>query len=107
MDFSIYELSNEGVLNIDYTRTKHIISVMDDVVYPEFQNNIIDEVIEEFGKESPSQLELTATALYVYTKNGKNKKKIMEGVRKIKGSKYTKKNIEETIQRLVETGYVH
>ena len=107
LDFSIYELSNEGILNIDYTRTKHIISVMDDVVYPEFQNNIIDEVIEEFGKESPSQLELTATALYVYTKNGKNKKKIMEGVRKIKGSKYTKKNIEETIQRLVETGYVH
>lgn len=107
LDFAVYELTNEGVLNIEYTSTSHNISVVDDTIYPKYHNDVIDEVIEEFGSESPSQLELTATALYVYTKNGRNKKKIMEGVRKIKGNKYTKKNIEETIQRLVETGYIH
>lgn len=106
LDFAIYELNNEGALSIKYTRTKHIISVEDDTIYPEFHHEIIDEVIEEFGSESPSQLELTATALYVYLQ-GKNKEKIMDGVIKIKGEKYSKQKIKNAIQRLEETGYIH
>lgn len=106
LDFAIYELTSEGALSIKYTRTKHIISVSDDTIYPQFQHDIIDEVIEEFGSETPSQLELTATALYVYMKR-KNKEKIMDGVIKIKGGKYSKPKIRSAIQRLEETGYIH
>ncbi len=106
LDFAVYELTNEGVLDIDYTPTKHNITVVDDAGYAEPHDDIIDEVIDEFGHETPSQLELTATALYVYMKE-KNKERIMDGVIKIKGGKYSKTMIENAIQRLEETGYIH
>ena len=57
-----------------------------DKVYDMVHSDIIDSVIDEFGKETPINLELIATALYVYY-GVKDERRIVDGVVKIKGKK--------------------
>ena len=52
-----------------------------------------------------SELELIATALYVYIQT-KDKDKVKKGVLKIKGSKYSETRIDSAIVRLIRTGYI-
>ena len=103
LDFAVYELSNEGKLEIKYTPMEHIIKLADGVS-PKLENDTINYVIDEFGNESPSELELIATALYVYTCS-RNIDNIIDGVKKIKGSKYSDIRIKNAISKLERFGY--
>ena len=108
LDFAVRELSDDGILNIQYTLTEHRISVSKETNFLEkhtFDNSTVDDVINEFSKDSPSELELIATTLYVYLQV-KDIDKVMPGVIKIKGSKYSTTRIQSTIDRLQRTGYI-
>lgn len=105
LDFAVRELNDEGILDIEYTAMEHRISVVDDSVANDYHNQTVDEVINEFGKDSPSELELLATALYVFQQT-RDVQKVKDGVIKIKGSKYTEQRINAAISRLQNAGYM-
>lgn len=105
LDFAVRELCDEGVLKIDYTPTEHFISVADSSMVGNYSDQTVDQVIGTFGKESVSELELIATALYVYM-SVKDKEKIKAGVLKIKGSKYADTRIDAAIEKLMNSGYI-
>ena len=105
LDFAVRELCDEGVLKIDYTPMDHFISVNDRSAVEKYSNETVNRVVTTFGKESPSELELIATALYVYL-SLKDKEKIKAGVKKIKGNKYLDARIDAAIKKLVESGYI-
>ena len=105
LDFAVRELCDAGVLRIDYTPTEHRISIVDRSEMESYSNKIVNEVIARLGKESPSELELIATAQYVYLST-KDKSRIKDGVKKIKGPKYPDSRIDSAIQKLVEFGFV-
>lgn len=105
LDFAVRELCEEGILDITYTSTEHKISVLDDSTINKYYDKTINEVIDEFGKDSPSDLELLATAIYVFSQV-KNADKVKAGVIKIKGAKYTDRQIDTAILRLKNTGYI-
>ena len=105
LDFAVRELSDEGVLEIEYTSMEHIINIVDDSLVDAYNNDIANKIISEFAKETPSELELIATALYVYLQNG-DVHKIESDVIKIKGSKYTEKRIGEAIRKLEQAGFI-
>lgn len=104
LDFAVRQLNDEGIVNIQYTPMEHIISVIDDTMAMEYNNPIVDETIKEFASISPSDLELIATALYVYIQT-KDRSSIKPGVKRIKGSKYTDSKINWAIKKLDDTGY--
>lgn len=105
LDFAVRELSDEGILRIDYTPLEHLISVVDSSIGEPYNNTTVDKVIDEFARETPSELELLATALYVYLQL-KDVDQVKAGVIKIKGSKYTPQRIDAAINRLITTGYI-
>lgn len=105
LDFAVRELCDEGVLKIDYTPMDHLISVVDHTSVTDYSNEIVNEVISSFGKESPSELELIATALYVYIRL-KDIEKVKAGVKKLKGTKYSDSRINAAIAKLVDNGYM-
>ena len=84
---------------------EHLISVTDASVGEAYNNATMDEVIDEFAKDSPNELELVATTLYVY-KQIEDVSKVKSGVIKIKGNKYSEKRIDAAIDRLIKTGYI-
>ncbi len=103
LDFTVYELNNEGKLTIEYTRTEHKISVTEGTVSL-YDNETVNSVINEFATETASELELIATALYVYL-SSRDISGILDGVKKIKGSKYSDARINSAINRLNQFGY--
>lgn len=105
LDFAVRELSDEGILKINYTHMEHLISVTDTSVGETYNNEAMNEVINEFSKDTPSELELIATTLYVYQQI-EDVSKVKSGVVKIKGSKYSEKRIDAAIDRLIKTGYI-
>lgn len=106
LDYTIRELNDDGILNIEYTQMEHNISVKDKTSCKKFENDTVTAIINEFGAETASELELLATALYVYIISSKDASKIENGVRKIKGEKYSDSRIQGAISRLRKTGYV-
>lgn len=108
LDFAIQELSDEGILQIDYTLMEHFISVADTSIVDSepYNNATVNEVIEEFAKDTPNELELLATTLYIYLQTKKDATKIKPGVIKLKGSKYSENRIDAAIDRLTKTGYI-
>lgn len=105
LDFAVREMNIDGLLTIDYSRSEHKIAVAEGISCSKDDNPIINEVIELYGKDSPSDLELCATALYVF-KQVNDKTKVEEGVRKLKGTKYNSVQISRAIDKLVDTGYI-
>ncbi|MCL1918147.1 MAG: hypothetical protein FWG14_07515 [Peptococcaceae bacterium] len=106
LDYAVRELSDEGLLSIQYSNTEHKISVSNENYQETYENDIINSIIDEFGKDTPSELELLTTALYVYIQLDKNKSAITEGVQKIKGNKYSKERIQNAIERLRTTEFI-
>ena len=104
LDFAVRELCDEGILNIEYTLLEHKISILDESSISEFDNPIVNQVVDEFAQDTPSELELLATALYVYLKV-RDIEKIHAGVVKIKGDKYSNQRIDSAIDRLKAQGY--
>ena len=105
LDFAVRELCDDGILDIKYTSMEHRISVADNTALNGYNNQTVNQVIDEFGKETPSDLELLATALYVYLQV-RDANKVRDGVIKIKGTKYTERKIDTAIARLRRTGYI-
>ncbi|MEG0784991.1 MAG: hypothetical protein RR389_06155 [Christensenella sp.] len=105
LDYAIRELTDDGILNIAYTPMEHFISVIDEDFGASYDNRAIDSIISEFSKDSPSELELIATALYVYL-GVHDVGRIKDDVIKIKGSKYSVPKIDDAIKRLQVTGYI-
>ena len=105
LDYAVRDLCADGIVNIEYTPSAHKLSLSSTSEKCDYNNETITTVVEEFKKDSPSDLELIATALYVFNVR-KDKAKIEEGVRKIKGDKYNTAQINNAINRLTETGYM-
>lgn len=105
LDFAVRELCDKGVLKIDYTPMDHLISVANRSEMNNYSNATVDEVIETFGKETPSELELIATALYVYIST-KDISRVRDGVIKLKGKKYSDPRIDAAIAKLKKSGYI-
>ena len=104
LDYALRQLDDDGIVSIHYTPMEHLISVTDDTIAKGYDNPIVDKTIQEFALESPSDLELIATALYVFIQT-KDRNSIMAGVKKIKGNKYSSSRINWAIGKLDETGY--
>ena len=105
LDYAVRELCDDGVLKIEYTSMEHRISVVHESKDNHFLDSAIDEVISEFAHDSASELELIATALYVYSQVN-NTEKLNLGVIKIKGAKYSETRIDSAINRLKKTGFI-
>ena len=105
LDFAVRELCDEGTLQIEYTTLEHKIHVVDNTFAEAFNKPEIDEIINEFAKDSASELELLATALYVFLLD-KDTSKIKPGVIKIKGTKYSEQRIDNAISRLISNGFI-
>lgn len=105
LDFAVRELCDDGILEIKYTSMEHRISVADNTAADGYDNQIVNNVIDEFGKESPSNLELLATALYVFLQV-RDANKVKDGVVKIKGTKYSERQIDTAVARLRSAGYI-
>ena len=108
LDYSVQQLCSDGLLKIEYTDGGHIISKTKSVSSASSANylKIVDNVVNEFANDTPSDLELISTTLFVATNlDSKEKKDIISGVEKIKGSKYSKDQINAAIGRLVENQF--
>lgn len=105
LDFAVRELCDKDILEIKYTSTNHFISVKNHSGVGEYSNKTVDEVIDLFGKEAPNELELIATALYVYLRL-KDRSKVMAGVIKLKGNKFPEDRIVTAIKKLEKGGYI-
>ena len=105
LDYTVRSLDDEGILSISYSEMGHNISVADDSICEKYENNLVNQIIEEFGEDTPSELELLTTTLYVY-KQQKNDGKTVDGVIKIKGSKYTNSHIWQALKLLREQKYI-
>lgn len=105
LDYELQDLNAQGILKIDYTEHGHLLSA------PKASENIelestSERIIQSYGTESPSQLELLATTLFVERETRtKDKKSVISGVKKIKGSKYNDGQIENAILNLQQNGY--
>jgi len=56
LDFAVRELSDEGILRINYTPMEHLISVADTSILEiePYSDATVNEVIDEFAKDTPS-----------------------------------------------------
>ncbi len=105
LDFAVREMCDEGVLMIEYSSMEHKIKIVDKSFIEPYENGVIDEVINQFGRETSAELELLATALYVYYQVA-DAEKIKAGVLKIKGSKYSERRIDSAIECLKTNGFI-
>ena len=100
VDEATISLSSEGIISFDYSAFSHRMKFNEksDIESPfsSSENKIIEDVITRFKDRTPSQLELLTTAIYAYDNlDKKDKASVVNGVLKIKGEKYSKKEIEE------------
>ena len=106
LDNTTTYLSADGVIDFDYSGYSHTMSIDEDKfnVEPkglsEEQLEEIDELIERFQGQSPSELELLTTAIYAYNNlKDKSKESIINGVQKIKGQKYSVEQIQCSLEK--------
>ncbi|WP_191435234.1 hypothetical protein [Flavonifractor sp. An112] len=107
LDYEVQSLASQGMLNINYTDYGHLISVNDE---GEKEGSILSrngkEIVSNFGIETPSKLELIATTLFVQrAKKSTDADQILPGVKKIKGSKYSDREIRDAIDELHSQNY--
>ena len=103
LDIETTTLSAEGIIKFDYSSGySHKMSITEGCKVKSrltnVQEKVIDSVIERFKDQSPSELELLTTAIYAYNNlQDKSMDSITQGVKKIKGSKYSKSEIENAL----------
>jgi len=106
LDWGTRVLASEGVLSIKPCGNSHHIELRSADEYPEeslgdARKADIEEIVRRYKDRSPSQLELLATTIYAFNcLKVKTRQSISEGVRKIKGSKYSDQDIDEAINEL-------
>ena len=105
LDSTTALLSAEGVINFDYSSTTHFINVSKDIKdittngLSHGQIDTINDLIHHLKGYSASDLELLTTAIYAFNHlKDKSKSSVIAGVQKLKGSKYSVKQIEESLK---------
>ncbi|RCX08904.1 hypothetical protein DFR58_14015 [Anaerobacterium chartisolvens] len=105
LDAAATFLSTDGVIEFDYSGYSHLMSIDEKNFAVEAdglsveQVRQIDELIERFKGQSPSELELLTTAIYAYDHlENKSKESVISGVQKIKGQKYSIDQIQRSLK---------
>lgn len=106
LDTSAMSLGADGIIEFDYSGHSHLMSIneRDFTILPKElsreQQKIIDQLIQRFSHESPSDLELLTTAMYAYDHlEDKSRESVIAGVQKIKGAKYSVEQIQRSLER--------
>jgi uncharacterized protein YwgA len=108
LDFTVQKMAWDGIVNINKTNSGHMIAINENCseVQEHTKDNDILCTVRKFAKETPSTLELLATTLFVERNSiNRTKDKIINGVIKIKGDKYSNTEIEDAIKRLSRENY--
>jgi uncharacterized protein YwgA len=97
-------LSSDGVIEFTYSEYSHMMEIGKDVTIKsglsQSDEDAAKEVIEHFKDYTPSKLELLTTAIYAYNNlEQKTEKDIINGVKKIKGEKYSDSEIKDAIAK--------
>lgn len=104
LDEQIIFLSAEGIIEVEHSGLSHLLSVHDSFqAIPEDissnQMQKIEEVINHFKGKTPYELELLTTAIYAYNHlQGKSRNDVINGVKRIKGDKYSTDKINTTLE---------
>lgn len=105
LDATTTFLSADGVIEFDYSGYAHLMSINEQLftIEPrgltEEHKRILDELIHNFKGWSASELELLTTAVYAYDHlEDKSRENVIRGVEKIKGSKYTREQIQRALE---------
>ena len=105
LDHETTKLSSDGVVNFEYTKYGHKMSVV-----PEYSSSLetnlsedslrlAHEVITRYKDCSASDLELLTTAIYAYKYTGaKTQEDVAEKVKIIKGEKYNDREIQWALE---------
>lgn len=116
LDDSIHALQLQGVLDINSDGMNHRIcltelsDVVGDSIFHKTDEQVIQQVLKSFGSMSAYDLELITTTDFVARELCKVMKNctdndIIQGVKKIKGEKFTDEKIQHAIIVLKENGY--
>ncbi len=107
LDYEVQSLASQGILNINYTDYGHLISAgVEGENGWDTLSRRGKEIVSNFGTETPSKLELVATTLFVQrAKKSTDAAQILPGVKKIKGAKYSDREIREAIDELHSQNY--
>lgn len=107
LDATTAFLSSDGIIKFDCSGYSHRMStnenfnVLSEGLSLERENEIKDIIIR-FKGMSPSELELLTTAIYAYNNlEIKTKESVINGVQKIKGTKYTKEQILSSLNNFI------
>jgi uncharacterized protein YwgA len=108
LDNTLAELEGEGLFHYEYQGLSHLIRAddSDDFVKSDLleeENTSIEKVIDAFGDKSPSDLELLTTTHYIYIQSNlpdNGEKSVVDGVKKIKGNKYSDDKIKNALKEL-------
>lgn len=99
LEYSIFKLHNYGDLEVDFTPYGHYVSVVSERTVE--LNDTTAKVIDIFGSKDPSELELITTTLYVQRRlDSIEKSDVLEGIKRIKGSKYSDDQIYQAMSEL-------
>lgn len=101
LDHETARLSADGIVDFDYSRYGHKMTVSSDCL-SELQPNLsvdsvhlVREVIMRYKEKKASDLELLTTAIYAYKHtDAKTQKDVTEKVKTIKGEKYNAQEIQ-------------
>jgi uncharacterized protein YwgA len=109
LDITTIRLSADGIVDFDYSGHAHRMSIGDGMEIvsdlPKNQRAVADEVISRYGEYTPSELELLTTTMYVYNYlDNRSADGIVQGVRKIKGTKYSDEEIKKAMVELAYFG---
>ncbi len=106
LDYTICELKAGSSLDIEYTKTGHILKCLTEIPEETIPKGA-EEVINTFGKNSPSELELITTTLFAQRHiENKEDQSIIRAVLKIKGKKFSEEKVEAALQLLKETRFI-
>mgnify|MGYP000906298846 CR=1 FL=1 len=120
LDYAIHRLEMQGALKINPEGQTHqiLLTENDDLIWEEEEETlseqelpIIKDIITKFATKQTYDLEVITTTDYVAQQlkaNGEpwDQDSLVEGVRKIKGDRFTREKIEEAIAILKEEGYL-
>lgn len=113
LDQYLHLYESENILEIDTSGTTHkinMISSKKDKSLTSTEERIVKDIIQKYAVKTPLELEvLTTTDFVAYgllQKDELSTKNILEGVKKIKGSKFTEQEILECITDLEEDKFI-
>lgn len=113
LDNVLQVLKSNEVIDIDTQGVTHTISIkekQDEDILSDNENEIVSYIIEKFGQKSAFELEGITTVDYVARSFGEtmiSDEKIIEGVKRIKGTKFTEEQLYEYLSVLKEHGYLN